>query len=79
MAAIVDLCLEISKWDINKVLEFRRKVKPILEHNFNLMKERPEAKVSKKIAKYMIDQLALTGQLDYETYKKIREERGLNS
>jgi hypothetical protein len=35
--------------------------------------------VSKKIAKYMIDQLALTGQLDYETYKKIREERGLNS
>jgi hypothetical protein len=79
MAAIVDLCLEISKWDINKVLEFRRKVKPILEHNFNLMKERPEANVSKKIAKYMIDQLALTGQLDYETYKKIREERGLNS
>lgn len=78
MAAIVKVCLEISQWDKDKVLDFRRRVKPILEHNFNLIKQKPEAQVSSKIAKYVINQLALTGKIDYEKFKKMKADRELD-
>lgn len=67
LAAIVKLCQEISQWDINKTLEFKRKVKPILEHNFKLILEKPEAGISQKIAKYIVDQLLLTGKINQQT------------
>lgn len=38
MQAIMNIVEEISQWDNNKILDFRRRVKPILEHNFNILK-----------------------------------------
>lgn len=35
---IADVLYDISTWDHNKVLEFKRNVKPKLEHNFNRLK-----------------------------------------
>lgn len=67
MVAILNLCIEISKWDNNKILEFKRAVKPILDHNFEVLRDMPEAAISEKIAKYMIDQLVLTSKLDNHT------------
>jgi hypothetical protein len=32
---IMQLCIEIGTWDNEKILDFKRKVKPIVEHNFN--------------------------------------------
>ena len=32
---IMQLCREIATWDNEKIIDFKRKVKPILEHNFN--------------------------------------------
>lgn len=67
MLAILNLCIEISKWDNNKILEFKRQVKPILDHNFNVICNKPEVGISEKIAKYMIEQLVLTGKMDSQT------------
>ena len=39
MFEIIKICNEIGKWDTNKILEFRKSVKPILEHNFELIKQ----------------------------------------
>jgi hypothetical protein len=38
MAAILNVCKEISTWDNEKILDFKRKVKPIVEHNYLLLK-----------------------------------------
>jgi hypothetical protein len=46
----IQLCKEIGTWDNNKILDFRRKVQPILEHNYNLLKIEPAALVASKIA-----------------------------
>jgi hypothetical protein len=46
---IIRLCKEIGTWDTNKILDFRRRVKPILEHNYNLLKTEPAALVAAKI------------------------------
>ena len=32
---IMQLCREIASWDNEKIIDFKRRVKPILEHNFN--------------------------------------------
>lgn len=37
MLKIVEICKEISTWDDNKILEFKRNAKPILEHNYIVM------------------------------------------
>lgn len=34
---IINICREIGSWSPQKVLEFRRAVKPILEHNFEIL------------------------------------------
>ena len=36
---IVRVCKEISQWDHAKILDFKKKVKPILDHNFQVAKE----------------------------------------
>jgi hypothetical protein len=38
MQAIKNIIEYISTWDNNKILDFKRRVKPILEHNFNVLK-----------------------------------------
>lgn len=39
MQAIRNVIEYISTWDNDRILDFKRRVKPILEHNFNLLKE----------------------------------------
>lgn len=39
MQAIRNIIEDISTWDNNKIIDFKRKVKPILEHNYNLLKQ----------------------------------------
>jgi hypothetical protein len=77
MLAIVNLCVEISKWDNNKILEFKRQVKPILDHNFNIICNKPEAGISEKLAKYMIEQLVATNKLDLQTANLMRLNKRL--
>ena len=36
--AIKQIIEEISTWDNDKILDFKRKVKPVLEHNYNVLK-----------------------------------------
>lgn len=38
MQAIRNVIENISTWDNDKILDFKRKVKPILEHNYNVLK-----------------------------------------
>ena len=38
MQAIKNVIEYISTWDNDKILDFKRRVKPIIEHNFNLLK-----------------------------------------
>jgi len=44
------ICVEISKWDNNKILEFKRNVKNILEYNYNNLKIDTALNVSTQIA-----------------------------
>lgn len=64
MVAIVNVCREIGSWDNQKILEFKRGVKDILDYNFNLLRQSPEELVSERIAKTMINQLQKIGRLD---------------
>lgn len=47
MLAISCVCEEISRWSPEQIKDFRRKVKPILEHNWQLLK-RPISEVAVK-------------------------------
>jgi hypothetical protein len=38
MAAILNICKDISTWDNEKIKDFRRRVKPILDHNYEILK-----------------------------------------
>ena len=38
MAAILNVCKDISTWDSEKIKDFRRRVKPILDHNYEILK-----------------------------------------
>jgi hypothetical protein len=38
LVKIIEVCKEISTWDNEKILDFRRKVKPIVEHNYLMLK-----------------------------------------
>ena len=38
MQAIRNIIAEIATWDSDKILDFKRRVKPILEHNYNVLK-----------------------------------------
>jgi len=51
MRAIIKLCKEIASWDNNKIIDFKRRVKPILDHNFNLLRRTPSDYVSEEISR----------------------------
>jgi hypothetical protein len=44
MNKIIEVCKEIGRWDTEKILDFKRKVKPIVEHNY-LMVQNNTAKI----------------------------------
>lgn len=46
---IVEVCKDIGSWDSDKILEFRRNVKPIVEHNFQVLKKNTAKIVADKI------------------------------
>ena len=50
MKAIIELCKQIGSWNDQQIIDFRRKVKPILDHNFNLLRRSPSAWISEQIA-----------------------------
>jgi len=39
MYKIIKICREIGNWTPNQIIEFKRKVKPIVEHNFSAIKK----------------------------------------
>lgn len=49
MVEIIRVCKEIAAWDNNKILDFKRRVKPILDHNFNMLKKSPTELLSERI------------------------------
>ena len=50
MKAIVDICKTIGSWNDQQIIDFKRKVKPMLEHNFNILRRSPSEWVSEQIA-----------------------------
>lgn len=50
---IIRICKEISKWDSEKILEFKKKVKPILDYNFQVAK----GGISKSAANNIIEHI----------------------
>jgi hypothetical protein len=49
MVEIIRVCKEIGAWDNNKIIDFKRRVKPILDHNFDVLKKSPSDSLSEKI------------------------------
>lgn len=47
---IVEVCEYIGNWDHNKILDFKRRVKPILDHNFQVLKLNTARVAATKIA-----------------------------
>lgn len=50
LAAIVDVCKTIGSWNEQQIVDFKRKVKPILDHNFNVLRTSPSEWISEQIA-----------------------------
>jgi hypothetical protein len=46
---IIELCNDIGKWDNEKILDFKRRVKPILEHNYIVLKTSSTADIAKQV------------------------------
>ena len=46
---IIKLCNDIGKWDNEKILDFKRKVKPILDHNYRVLKNSSTAEIAKQV------------------------------
>lgn len=49
MRKILDLCIEIGTWSPEKILEFRRNVKPIVDHNFEVVKKNVTIEITQNI------------------------------
>jgi hypothetical protein len=49
MRRTIEILREIGRWDNEKILDFRRRVKPILEHNFKMVKVKSSDVVAEKI------------------------------
>ncbi len=49
MNAILRICEDISRWDEHKIRDFRSKVKPILDHNYEALKVKSSWIVAKRI------------------------------
>lgn len=53
MFKIVGILKDIATWDNNKILDFKRRVKHILDHNYELLKIDPTLGVTQKIIDHM--------------------------
>lgn len=47
---IIHICKDIANWTPEKILDFKRRVKPILDHNYQILKIRPTESLSEKLA-----------------------------
>ena len=50
LSKIINICKEIGSWDHDKILDFKRRVKPILDHNFQMLKANTARVAAEKIA-----------------------------
>lgn len=50
MNAIMQVIDDISKWDHDKIIDFRRRVKPILDYNFNILKNSSPYNIAMKLS-----------------------------
>ena len=50
---IIKICNEIAQWDDAKILDFKEKVKPIVDHNFQIARAGISSPVSKNIIKHI--------------------------
>lgn len=54
---IVKVCKEIGEWTPEQILDFKRKVKPIVEHNYNVLKTNSAKTAADKIRKEVAKRL----------------------
>lgn len=55
---IVEICKEIGTWNNEKILDFKRRVQPILEHNYAVLKSNTAKKIAQEIRKEIIQKLS---------------------
>jgi hypothetical protein len=55
MVKIAEILKDIGTWDDNRIRDFRMRVKPILDHNYNLLKERGSVLIGNKIYNHITD------------------------
>lgn len=58
MRLIIETCKDIASWDNEKIKDFRRRVKPILDHNYQLIKIPPSTTIAKQIRERMFEVLS---------------------
>lgn len=49
LVKIIELCNDIGNWDNEKILDFKRRVKPILDHNYLILKNSSTADIAKQV------------------------------
>lgn len=49
LTRIINTCNHIASWDDEKIRDFRRRVKPILDHNYERLKIRPSYMVAQQV------------------------------
>ena len=49
LVEVIKVCKEISTWDNEKILDFKRRVKPIIEHNYQLLKNSSTAEIASQV------------------------------
>jgi hypothetical protein len=52
---IVDICKDIASWTPEKILDFKRRVKPIVEHNHQLLSVDPTTRIAEILSKIVKD------------------------
>lgn len=55
MKKILDICQHISTWNTHQIIDFRRRVKPILDHNYETLKTRYSVVVATKIRERILE------------------------
>ncbi len=53
MAAIFNVLKYIGSWNNEQIIDFRRKVKPILDHNYETLKIRYSTVIANKVNEYI--------------------------
>jgi hypothetical protein len=49
LAKIIEVCDYIGTWDNEKILDFKRRVKPIVEHNYQALKNSSTSEIAKQV------------------------------